>query len=437
MSSAQKVAVFGLDGAPYSLLDRFFQEGVTPRLAEVAKSGTFLRMRSVLPAVSSVAWTSFMTAANPGHHGIFGFTDLAGDEVALRLPSFDDIRSSTLWQSAFDRYSVVVNLPFTYPARPLRGALISGFVAPIFERSVYPDSLMPWLKARNYRTDVDCVKGRNDRNFLITDLFETLNTLEDVVLRLMDDEPWELFICVVTGTDRLYHFFFDSAHDCAHPYHRDFVEYHRRVDSFFGRFLNKLKGSTRLIVLSDHGFTALKTQVYLNHILRNRGYLFFKNSNPVGLQDIDPRSRAFALDPTRIYLNTKDRFRNGFLSPTEAAEVREKLKNDLETIRLSHLGIVEDAQAALEGPLFEQVLRREEIYNGHMTPFAPDLVVVPQNGYDIKAALNVSSFTMTDIFTGMHTHDDAFMIVNDPAVAGRLPSPDITDAGKLALEGLS
>ena len=435
MTPPQKVAVFGLDGVPYSLLERLFQEGVMPRLADVAKSGTFLRMRSALPAVSSVAWTSFMTAVNPGSHGIFGFTDLAGDEISLHLPSFDDIQWPTLWQQAGDRTSVVVNLPFTYPARPLRGVLISGFVAPVFERSVYPDSLIPWLKARNYRTDVDCVKGRTDRMFLVADLFETLNTLEDVTLRLMDTEPWDLFVCAVTGTDRFYHFFFDAAYDKDHAHHRDFIEYHKRVDSFFGRFLDKLSGDTRLIILSDHGFTALKTQVYLNHILRNLGYLLFRNPNPVGLEDIDPRSRAFALDPTRIYLHTKDRFRRGALSPTETVEVREKLKNDLETMSLSHVGIMEDADAS-DARLFEQVLYREEIYSGEMTSFAPDLVVVPRRGYDVKAALNVFSPTMTDIFTGMHTHDDAFVIVNDPAVAGSLPDPDITDAGRLVLEAL-
>ena len=267
-----------------------------------------------------------MTAANPGSHGIFGFTDLVRDEVSLHLPSFDDVKSPTLSQKAGDPISVVVNLPFAYPARPLRGVLISGFVAPIFERSVYPDSLIPWLKARNYRIDVDCVKGRTDRMSLITDLFDTLNPLEEVTLHLMDSEPWELLVCVVTGTDRLHHFFFDAAYNTDHPHHRAFIEYHKRVDSFFGRFQEKLSGSTRLIILSDHGFTSLKTQVYLNHILRTLGHLSFRNLNPVGLEDMDPRSRAFALDPTRIYLNTKDQFRHGALSFGEAAEVRERLK---------------------------------------------------------------------------------------------------------------
>ena len=103
-----------------------------------------------------------MTGKNPGEHGIFGFTDLKTAEVALRLPSFDDIRRPAIWQACDHLNSIVVNLPFTYPARPLRGTLISGFVAPIFERAVYPQSLIDWLRSRNYRTDVDAAKARHD-----------------------------------------------------------------------------------------------------------------------------------------------------------------------------------------------------------------------------------------------------------------------------------
>ena len=137
MSRFHKVAVLGLDGVPFSLLQELFATGVMPRLAEVARSGSFMRMETSLPCVSSVAWTSFMTGKNPGGHGIFGFTDLAPGRIALRLPSFDDISSPVMWHVAQGKRSVVVNLPFTYPARPLQGLLISGFVAPILERSVY------------------------------------------------------------------------------------------------------------------------------------------------------------------------------------------------------------------------------------------------------------------------------------------------------------
>lgn len=433
MSFSRTVAVLGLDGVPYPLLKDLFASGHMPFLADIAASGTFVPLETALPPVSSVAWTSFMTGKNPGAHGIFGFTDLKDDEISLRLPSYDDIRTPPIWQSIRGKRSVVVNLPFTYPARPLSGVLISGFVAPIFERSVYPESLIPWLRSKRYRVDVDSVKGRRDPRFLVQDLFETLSTHEEVMLSLMQSEPWDVFIGVITGTDRLHHFFFDAYGDPTHPMHTDFIRYYQYIDRFIRRFRERLAGETRLILLSDHGFTHLEWQVYLNHIIRSMGYLSFVRSDPQSIAHIHPSSRAFAMDPGRIYLNTRERFRNGLLSHATATAVRSELKSRLERLRPSDIGLYDSKHERL----FAKVHNKEEIYRGDCVHLAPDLVVIPGRGYDVKASVNISSPTMKDIFTGMHTHDDAFLIVNDPSVAQRLTKPHITDVAGLVTEVLN
>jgi predicted AlkP superfamily phosphohydrolase/phosphomutase len=436
MISSQQVAVLGLDGVPFSMLRRLLDRGLMPHLAEAARRGAFMQMNTSLPAVSSVAWASFMTGVNPGEHGIFGFTDLQDGEISLKLPSFDDIRAPVLWNRVEGKRSLVVNLPFTYPARPLRGVLISGFVAPIFERAVYPASLIPWLKAHDYRTDVDSVRGRNEPAFLIRDLFDSMNTLEDVVLSLMESEPWDLFIGVITGTDRLHHFFFDACEDTSHRFHKDFIDYYRRLDGFFARFQRSLRGRTRLVVLSDHGFTSLQNQIQLNYILRTLGYLSFNRSDPQSLEDIDPSSLAFALDPTRVYVNSKARFRKGHLDPVTAVETRLRIKADLERLTLGDVGIRDSNGSTLHEPLFHEVLVAEDVYDGHCFQAAPDLVVIPRRGYDVKAAVNASAACMRDIFTGMHTHDDAFLLVDDPGFSGRLPKPNISDVAGHVLEWL-
>jgi len=378
-----------------------------------------------------------MTGKNPGRHGIFGFTDLAENEISLRLPSFDDIRQPVIWNMIRGKNALVVNLPFTYPARPLNGVLISGFVAPIFERSIYPQSLIPWLRSLDYKIDVDTVKARQDRGFLIQELFKTLDLREKVILSLMDQTPWDLFVGVVTGTDRLHHFFFDAKDDPSHPFYADFMDYYYRLDAFFARFLDRVAGNTKLILLSDHGFTRLKKQVYLNPILRSMGYLSFTRPDPQSLGDIHPGSRAFAMDPTRIYLNSRGRFRRGTLRPSEAVEVRTKLKHDLEALRLCDAGIIEPGPG--ETPydrLFAEIKLKEEIYEGELLPLAPDLVIIPKLGYDPKAAINASAPVMADIFTGMHTHDDAFLILSDGGSSDRLLNPCITDVAGEILEVL-
>lgn len=413
----KKVAVLGLDGAPYSMLKDLVDLGIMPSLKKVVSSATFMPMETSLPPVSAVAWTSFMTGANPGRHGIFGFTDVKENSRSLHLPSFDDLKAPAIWSQLPHKRSIVVNLPFTYPARPLSGILIAGFVAPIFERSVYPDSLLPWLKSRNYRVDVDSVRGRDNRNAFIEDLFQTLAVHETTMLELMQS-PWDLFIGVITGTDRLHHFFYDAFKHADHPYHERFIEDHARVNLFIERFLDRLPSDTRLIMLSDHGFTELKTQVYLNNILGKLGYLSFLKPDPQRLEDIHPNSKAFAMDPGRIYLNSRRRFKDGALSEAEAQETMLKLKLLLEDLRLKDLGLSSLPDMAADEKLFQSVERKEAIYEGPCIDYAPDLVIIPSSGIDLKASLNARQVAWRDIFAGTHTHDNAFLIVDNPPVQG-------------------
>ncbi len=413
MTESNKIAFVGLDGVPHSLLKKFFELKVMPFLGELASKGVLCRMNSSIPPISSVAWTSFMTGTGPGNHGIFGFTDVAKDEIRLRLPSFDDIKAPVIWNKYPEKRSIVVNLPFTYPARPLNGRLIAGFVSPIFERAIYPQSLIPWVSSTGYKTDTDNVRARQNRAFLLDDLFATLNSLEEVVFKLVQ-EPWDLFIFVVTGTDRLNHFLFDALEDQTHPHHNDVISYYRKVDSLVGRFFERLETQTRKVVLSDHGFTDLKTHINLNYLLRLWGYLSFQSNDPSDISNISPKSWAFALDPTRIHINSRSRFRNGALSESQALEIRTRLKNDLTKLRISDLGAsAHNLADDLNEPLFTAVKTREEIYSGPCFALAPDIVVLPRPGYDIKASINATTLCHTDIFTGTHTYDDAFVLIGD------------------------
>jgi predicted AlkP superfamily phosphohydrolase/phosphomutase len=177
--------------------------------------------------------------------------------------------------------------------------------------------------------------------------------------------------------------------------------------------------------------------VYLNHILKTLGYISFVKSEPVSPEDIHPGSKAFAMDPSRIYLNSKERFSHGALNSKEAEMMRISLKKELESLRLIDIGFLNpQGSDRPEDRVFTRVLLKEDIFDGKCIDWAPDLVVIPRLGYDPKGALNVRAATMTDIFTGMHTHDDAFLIVDDPDIGKRLSQPHITDVFGLMMEVL-
>jgi predicted AlkP superfamily phosphohydrolase/phosphomutase len=433
LTTWKRVAVLGLDGVPFSLLERFFAQGITPNLASLACGGVFAPISTDHPAVSSVSWTSFMTGVGPGRHGIFGFTDLKAGERTLRLPSFDDIAAPVLWRSQkAPLRALVVNLPFTYPARPLNGTLIAGFVAPVFERAVYPSTLIPWLMNQGYRTDVDAERGRRDRGALVQDLFETLKVHGNVMTSLIRSQPWDLFTGVITGTDRLHHFLFDAAEDESHPFHDDFLRYYREVDLVVGRVWESLPPDTLGVLLSDHGFTRSRGQIYLNTILERMGRLSYTRPQPRSLRDVDPRSVAFALDPNRIYLNGKRRFPDGALSPGREGEVRAALKRDLESLTTEAVGV---PQRGPEKP-FMEALTAEEAYEGPLSAMGPDLIAIPAPGLDVRGSFGSPVAWNMDIFTGTHTHDDAFLIIDHAPHAVRHVPKSVSEVGRLVMSAL-
>src|SRR5688572_13252617 len=68
------IAIIGLDGATWDLAGPFLEAGDMPALAGLVARGASGVLRSTVPPVTFPAWSSFMTGANPGKHGIFDFT---------------------------------------------------------------------------------------------------------------------------------------------------------------------------------------------------------------------------------------------------------------------------------------------------------------------------------------------------------------------------
>lgn len=401
----QRVCVVGLDGVPHSLLARLTGDGTMPAAADLISLGEFYRMRASIPEISAVSWTSFATGANPGRHGIFGFVDLKPDSYELRFPNFHDCRAATIWErlGGAGGSSVVINQPFTYPARSMRGFLVAGFVALDLERGVFPAELAPRLKQVGYSIDIDTIACRSDRERLWCELDETLEGRRRAV-EMLWKEDWDYFQVVVTGTDRMHHFAWDHLVDPAAEFHQAAIAYYRNVDRLVGEMWNRfrdLEGSDeaieRFYVLSDHGFCGIEQEVYLNRWLQQEGYLEFDGPQE-SLEEISKGSRAFCLDPGRIFINCKGRFPRGLVSDDRAPALAQEIAGKLKRLEF-------------EGkPVICEVFSRQEIYSGPFVSQAADLIAVGNEGFDLKGRLGSDEvFARTDL-TGMHTWDNAFVI---------------------------
>ncbi|MFQ6119651.1 MAG: alkaline phosphatase family protein, partial [Methanosarcinales archaeon] len=71
-----KTLVIGLDGATFDIIDPLIEEGRLKNIKHLIERGVRGNLKSTIPPLSPVAWTSFSTGKNAGKHGIFSFTEL-------------------------------------------------------------------------------------------------------------------------------------------------------------------------------------------------------------------------------------------------------------------------------------------------------------------------------------------------------------------------
>ncbi|HEY75766.1 MAG TPA: hypothetical protein G4O00_06250 [Thermoflexia bacterium] len=412
----RRTVVIGLDGMPFGLIRDLAAEDAMPNTQQLIAEGVFRRMTSSIPEISSVAWSSVITGTNPGVHGIFGFTDLAPGTYRLVFPNFNSLKAPPFWEWKRSGRSVILNVPSTFPARPLNGVMVAGFVALDLERATYPPSLVPHLREMDYRVDVDAQTAHKSLPLFLQDLEHTLQARIKAYRYLWEREEWDTFVLVFTGTDRLAHFLWDAYEDPTHTYHTAFVNHLRRIDEVIGEIARRITSNDVLMMLSDHGFGKLEYDVYINFFLRQRGFLKLAKDPPRGPQDIADGALAFALDPGRIYFHLKERFPRGPLSRADREALLDELTAAFEELEIEGRKVV------------QRVYRREEIYTGPQAERGPDLVLLPHDGFNLRGSLKARKLHGKDVFTGKHTHADAFLLVWGEGARESTPDrPSVSD----------
>jgi len=171
-----------------------------------------------------------------------------------------------------------------------------------------------------------------------------------------------------------------------------------------GRIVAKLTAEDDLIVLSDHGFTTLKQEVYLNVWLEQQGFLSVDRAEGEGsdpLRAIEDGSRVYSLDPGRIYLNLAGREPRGTVAAGDAGHVLEEVSQALRELRDPSDG----------SPVIQDIFPADEIYHGPERNRAPDLLVMSHDGYDLKGSFEATELMTRGKLVGMHKYDNATLFV--------------------------
>ena len=376
----RKVAVIGLDCATPQLVFDLWRDEL-PNLNALMARGVWGTLRSCDPPITVPAWASMLSSKDPGQLGLYGFRNRrshAYDDVELAHANL--VKHDRVWDilSRAGRQVILLGIPQTYPPPAVNGHVVSCFLTPSKARAfTYPAALREEVEsvAGGYVFDVDDFRTA-DKAELLERIHAMTRTHFRVARHLLRTKPWDFFMMVEMGTDRIHHGFWqhcdpqDSRFEPGNQFEHAIRDYYRYVDGEVGELLSCLDPATLLLVVSDHGAQRMRGGIRINEWLRHNDYLRLRKSpaQPMALtaELVDwPATTAWGDGGYcgRIFLNVAGREPQGTVAPAQYERVRDELIT---------------AITAINGPdgcnLGARAYRPEELYS-EVNGVAPDLIV--------------------------------------------------------------
>jgi predicted AlkP superfamily phosphohydrolase/phosphomutase len=472
--------LLGLDGATWKVLDRMIDQGVMPNLGELKRRGSSGILRSTIPYLTPVAWSSVITGVRPSKHGIYGYNVMENREgmIAGLLADRSWIQTPTV----FDIYGqlgkkvISLNMPMTYPPRPDDGVIITGMMTPSTESTYfYPADLMSELRGQgiDYRIDIGVARETQAelevrmRQYLsdgarafFDDLRHVSEEREKAVLYLMDSKDWDLFQVNFISMDRIQHYLWDHIFEGAgDPEVRGRIRDHcSYVDSVIGRIVSRLGDGAMLVICSDHGFGDVKGNFHLDVWLEQAGYYVRKRrglrpmamlkriARSLGLAD---RLRAVALrakhTPAKklVYLGASDVYwgkTRAYVYSTSGIRVNLKGRDQYGIVERDRFGplldeigrkIMETTDSAGQ-TIFKAVHVATELYGTTELVNAPDLFFEfdDDHFYSTYSSVAKAPGFLDEGYwwrQGDHRRDGVVLLAGSGVAPGKSISADIED----------
>jgi predicted AlkP superfamily phosphohydrolase/phosphomutase len=349
---AKKLLVVGLDCLEPSLAFERWR-GHMPVLSRLMERGVWGRMRSTIPPITIPAWQCMVTGKDPGTLGMYGFRnrkDYTYD--AFQFADGRMVREPRVWDvlSRAGLDNIILGVPQTWPPKPLRGCMVSGFPLPDMDGTwTYPATLKHEIaEVCDYIPDAEDFRTENKQAAL-----DVLITMAErrfkLAAHLLKTRPWDFFMMVEMGTDRIVHLLWrytDETHRHYvpdHPLNNAMRDYYALCDRLMGELIAPYENDpdTAICVVSDHGARGMDGGIRINEWLIRNGYLKLKErpAEPTGMGKLVkadlvdwPNTRVWAEGGyySRVMVNVKGREPNGSVEPAAVpallAELAEKLK---------------------------------------------------------------------------------------------------------------
>jgi len=240
--------------------------------------------------------------------------------------------------------------------------------------------------------------GVVDEDHFLEDTAWTVEKQRQIFRTLFTRGDWDVYVQVFDFTDRVQHILWrliDPRHPLYDPtraekYAREIERAYEEMDAIVGEAMERLPPGSRLLVVSDHGFTSFRRGMNYNTWLVQHGFMKLKGVQVTELETLEDlflegdffehvdwsQTKAYALGLGPIYINLKGREAHGSVEPGE----------EYETVRRAIIRGLESYVDPVTGerPVYK-VYTREEMYPSGFDPdLIPDLRVAHTYNYRVS-----------------------------------------------------
>lgn len=442
----RSLLIVGIDGGTWNVLRPVMERGHMPFFADIVHRGTQGVLKSTIPAITPVAWSAFQTGLNPGNLGIYGWMKWKRGEDKPGIADTSPI-GSTLWEICSDNDLTVasINVPMTYPPRPVNGCMVSGLLAPSIESEfTYPPDLKQRLldAVPDYdffrESNAPDTVGRSALGVFLDEMSEMARARSAGAQFIMRaGAPWDLFMVHFLVTDYVEHRVWNYL-DENHPAHdaaafddicrKFFRPLDAEIASIWSQFEQSAAGEPGVLFLSDHGQQANMRSFNLMGWLLEEGLLqlheagsrdgstldtILRWGDPLRLRRLIPKrirqrtAHGMGLRDWFHYVDWQNTHAIAFQGLTEAglhilADGDDASYDAMRARIVKRLKGLKDSSTG--AAVVRAVHRREDIWEGRLLSEMPDLVVELEDGYSFAFDRHENAPMFRDIVPGEDKH---------------------------------
>jgi predicted AlkP superfamily phosphohydrolase/phosphomutase len=453
-----RVILIAWDGADWRILDPLLEQGALPNLQALIDRGQKDVLRSTVPTHSWSAWPSFLTGVDPVDHGVYDILETVPGTHKQYPVTYKSINARTFLDdlTAAGKHQLLLDVPLTFPPPAITGRLAAGGVLPKNRTFTHPADLPETLQKAGLEWPINGMSWttyRNRPDAYLDEAFEVTGKRIAASEWLMDNTEWDLMASVWVSIDRTQH----CLSNYIAPDHPDYVknkdtrigkkvaDIFRQTDEAIGSFVSRANDDDIILFISDHGFQSCTRALHMDHLLKQFGYLEFSASNVVfgpmqwgpvrnvarkvydllGLHGKVSLPQSVNWSKTKAYttirstgegvsINLAGRDVDGIVDPGDYDKVRDEV--------MDRLASFVDPKTGAK-PV-KEIHKREDVFAGKFVDEAPDIMMVPAEGYSLTHAK--SAIEDADWVSGDHRMEGTIVAVG-PQVKPFESTPALID----------